>query len=157
MIQFDEHIFQMGWKHQLDNFPQLKVFENDVLWKQRWGVWFAEVKKRPSKNAKGKLCRFMGLSCQPCVFLKPDLPVVYLSLFLLEKHLELQTTKFCFRCLVKQHVFYVKIWFIIPLKQPFINGCFRFQAYISLRIQTPPDRIGLRVPIPSDKNRNGSG
>ena len=24
----------------------------------------------------------------------------------------------------------------------------------SLRIQTPPDRIGLRVPIPSEKNRN---
>ena len=28
------------------------------------------------------------------------------------------------------------------------------QATTSLRIQTPPDRIGLRVPIPSQRNRN---
>ena len=30
----------------------------------------------------------------------------------------------------KQAPFHVKIWFIMQLKQPGINGCFRFQVYI---------------------------
>ena len=39
MIQFDEHIFQMGWfNHQLDKYGMFSLFEMEYCWKTEFRI-----------------------------------------------------------------------------------------------------------------------